>query len=290
MNIRAIILFLYLISILSSCQKRKSHIEKCQTVEDLAKLAEHFEFSEFKNMDFLIYFTSNDSWGTYANTIKIYKTDFKFIAEGTQVLRNSRTSRLDTLYSGIILTIEKIDSIKDQINKLNCHSYGIGSFGASVDGNYHRMMFKNGNTIKGWGWQDGIYSWANGAKVVDSMLIEAHALEGMLYRFAGIGGAKIVYAIEHECINDSVDIAIYPMWGDFTTQYVSATHPIYKFVTNEENYASGKIKCGDSLDVFKELDIIVITKENRKVKFDRIKSIKEELDITSDAHKQGIEH
>lgn len=281
MTLRPIALCIWLLYLLSACKRLESIDQECQTIEDLEQINASFDISKIDTTNFLIHFTSNDSWGSYKNSIKIYKEDLAYTSQNMQLI-NLRTLNKDTSYTETKLTHEKIDSLINQIDKLNCHPYKIDQFGVSVDGNYHRIMYKNGNSIKGWTWGDGTLSWINGKKVVDSMKVKATVLEGMLYRMTGIGGTKIVYSIEDECINDSVILSIYPILGDFTTASVSATHPRYTFVTNTDNYISRNIYCKDSLSIINEMEVTVTTKENQKLVLKHIKSLEEEQNTHND--------
>jgi len=255
-----VIVFL-LISILS-CRKSEKMIEECQTKDDLKFVNWAFDSSAYAKADFLIWFTSNDSWGAFSNSIKIYKQNLEYKLESSFVIRKALGQKRDTTYFETVLTAQKIDSLLDRINQLKCHPYRIDQFGETFDGNYKKFMYKSGNLIKGWMWQDGILSGReNGEIFVDSMKVKALALEGMLFRFSGAGTPDIVYRFGSGCESDSVRVNIYPNWGDKISLSIKANHPKYKIEENVDGFIEGKIDCRDTISFAKDLEIIVTTKE-----------------------------
>ncbi|MBK9105129.1 MAG: hypothetical protein IPL92_11325 [Saprospiraceae bacterium] len=259
-----VIVFL-LISILS-CRKGEKMIEDCQTKDDLEFVNWAFDSSAYAKADFLIWFTSNDSWGAFSNSIKIYKQNSEYKLESSFVIRKTLGQRRDTTYFETVLTAQKIDSLLDRINQLKCHPYKIDQFGETFDGNYKKFMYKSGNLIKGWMWQDGILSGKDDGEIfVDSIKVKALALEGMLYRFSGAGTPDIVYSFDSECENDSIKVAIYPTRGDNISLSIKANHPKYKIEENVDGFIEGKINCRDTFSFAKDLEIIVTTKESNKM-------------------------
>lgn len=259
-----VIVFL-LISILS-CRKGEKMIEDCQTKDDLEFVNWAFDSSAYAKADFLIWFTSHDSWGGFSNRIKIYKQNLEYKLESSFVIRKALDKKRDTTYFETVLTAQKIDSLLDRINQLKCHPYRIDQFGESIDGNYKNILFKRENSVSGWMWQDGNISRRdNGERFVDSMKVKALALEGMLYRFSGAGTPDIVYSFDSECENDSIKVAIYPTRRDNISLSIKVNHPKYKIEENVDGFIEGKINCRDTFSFAKDLEIIVTTKESNKM-------------------------
>ena len=266
MNFTTIALFMCLLISLIACNRSESTGENCQTKDDLEMIAQSFDTSRYSDIDFLISFTSNDSCGTYSNSIKIFIEDLEYKVESSFVLRKNRSSERDTIYAVTILPDEKVDSLLNMINQFDCHPYRIGNI-VQVDGNYKYLVYKDGSLIIGWKWQDGIVSASpdGSERYIDSMNVKALALEGMLYRISGKGEPIVVYTLDEECENDSIQLNIYPIWGDFITQAVTANHPKYKLKTNMDGYIRCNIHCPDTVSLLKDLEVIVITKESKKM-------------------------
>ena len=260
-----VVLVFLLISILS-CRKGEKMIEDCQTKDDLEFVNWAFDSSAYAKADFLIWFTSNDSWGAFSNSIKIYKQNLEYKLESSFVIRKTLGQRRDTTYFETVLTAQKIDSLLDRINQLKCHPYRIDQFGVSIDGNYKNILFKRENSVSGWMWQDGNISRRdNGERFVDSMKVKALALEGMLFRFSGAGTPDIVYWFDSGCESDSVRVNIHPNWGDKISLSLEAKHPMYKLEANFDGFIECKIDCRDTVSFAKDLEIVVTTKELGKM-------------------------
>lgn len=270
---KAMIIFLLLSNM--SCKRSEKIDDNCQSKDDLELVTESFDTSKYRKIDFLISFTHSDSWGKFANRITIFREKMGYKLESSFVLRKRFPLERDTIYFETYLTGEKIDSLLGLINQFRCHPYHIDTFGQTIDGNYKRLVLKNGNLIRGWMWQDGIISRnAKGEKFVDSMKIKALAFEGMLYRLVDRGKPSIVFNF-YQCENDSVKMEIFPGWGDYATQSISVKHPKYTFDTNADGYIERKINCLDTISIAKELNIMVTTKELKNVKIENIKKHRE---------------
>ena len=264
-NTIAMALFTCVLISLIACKQSEVTGEECQSPDDLYMITQSFDTSKYADIDFLISFTSSDSWGKYANSILIFRRNDEYQLESSFVLKRNGSSKRDTTSFMTILPKEKIDSILNSVNQLGCNAYRLSNV-VVMDENNKYFVYKNGNSIKGWMWQDGFLSARpGGERFVDSMCLKALALEGMLYRYCEAGEPHVAYSFDSACENDSIKVGLYYVWGDYISQSIVANHPKFTFQPVVEGYLESYIPCRDTVSLAKDLEVIVTTKESKKI-------------------------
>ncbi len=246
---------------LYSCASKDIQGERCQESDNLKKVLAITEIDSLPESGTSIYFRSHDSWGTFNNEILLVYNNKKNFIRSEFISNNIKKSISDTTKS--IKLIDKLDleDLIDRIDALNCKPHSIDPRGNCCDSDYHEILIKEGNKIRGWMWDGDTISITNvGNRFNDLNKHKALEIEGILYRLGGYNETKLYYATDGECVNDSIKVFFTKSKNTYQIKSFEPYHPNFEF----DEYLRTKIPCADTLSFSNDLVVTLTTKENEK--------------------------